>query len=85
MLTHTDWLDRFENLLGYLTASWDGLIVVTGDINIDLLQRTKPLTRQYLDILSSSNLHQHVQKPTITTHKTSTLIDHIISNSPECL
>ena len=83
MLTSTEWLERFENLLGYLTATWDGLIVVTGDINIDLLRPNKPITSQYQVILSSLNLHQHVHKPTRTTDKTSTLIDHIISNLPE--
>ena len=83
MLTSTEWLERFENLLGYLTATWDGLIVVTGDINIDLLRPNKPITSQYQYILSSLNLHQHVHKPTRTTDKTSTLIDHIISNLPE--
>ena len=77
MLTSTEWLERFENLLGYLTATWDGLIVVTGDINIDLLRPNKPITSQYQFILSSLNLHQHEHKTTRTTDKTSTLIDHI--------
>ena len=36
----SDWLDSFESLLGYLTVSWDGLLLVTGDINIDLLKPT---------------------------------------------
>jgi hypothetical protein len=28
----SDWLDSFESLLGYLTVSWDGLLLVTGNI-----------------------------------------------------
>ena len=80
MLTSAEWLEHFESLRGYLTATWDGLIVVIGDINVDLLRPNKPITSQYQDILSSLNLHQHVHKPTRTTDKTSTLIDHIISN-----
>ena len=83
MLNSTKWLERFKNLLGHLTATWDGPIVVKGDINIDLLRPNKPITSQYQFILSSLNLHQHVHKPTRTTDKTSTLIDHIISNLPE--
>ena len=83
MLNSTKWLERFKNLLGHLTATWDGPIVVKGDINIDLLRPNKPITSQYQDILSSLNLHQHVPKPTRTTDKTSTLIDHITSNLPE--
>ena len=81
MLTSTEWLERFENL----TTTWDGLIVVTGDINIDLLRPNKPITSQYQDILSSLNLHQHVHKPTRKTDKTSTFIDHVISNLPESI
>ena len=46
MLTSAEWLKRFESLLGYLTATWDGLIVVVGDINIDLLGPNKPTTSQ---------------------------------------
>ena len=85
ILTLTSWLDKVESLFGYLTASWNGLLVVTGDMNIDLMPGRKkfPFTRQYLNILSSLNLHQHVTKPTRTTKNSSTLIDHIISNSPE--
>ena len=85
MLNSTKWLERFKNLLGHLTATWDGPIVVKGDINIDLLRPNKPITSQYQDILSSLNLHQHVHKPTRTTDKTSTLIDHVISNLPESI
>ena len=76
MLTSAEWLEHFESLRGYLTATWDGLIIVIGDINVDLLRPNKPITSQYQDILSSLNLHQHVHKPTRTTDKTSTLIDH---------
>ena len=42
-----------------------------------------PFTRQYLNILSSLNLQQHLTKPTRTTKNSSSLTDHIISNSPE--
>ena len=85
ILTPTSWLDKVESLFGYLTASWNSLLVFTGDMNTDLMPGRKniPFTRQYLNILSSLNLHQHVTKPTRTTKNSSTLIDHIISNSPE--
>ena len=33
-------------------------------------------------MLTSLNLHQHVQRPTRTTPTSKTLIDHIISNAP---
>ena len=58
---------------------------ILGDVNIDVMPRHKniPFTRQYLDMLSPLNLHQHVTKPTRTTKNSFTLTDHIISNSPE--
>ena len=58
-------------------------MVVAGDINIDVLEPNKAITSQYQDILSSLNLHQRAHKPTRITDKTSTFIDHIISNFPE--
>ena len=46
-------------------------------MNIDLCNNTK---KQYLDMLSNLNLHQHVMKPTRWTNRTAILIGHIISN-----
>ena len=46
MLTSAEWLEHFERLRGYLTATWDGLIIVIGDINVDLLRPNKPITSQ---------------------------------------
>ena len=80
MLTSVEWLKHFESLRGYLTATWDGLIDVTGDINVDLLGPNKPITSQYQDIIFIKLTSTSVHKPTTTTDKTSTLIDHIISN-----
>ena len=36
-----------------------------------------------MEMLSALNLHQHVNKSTRITNKTSTLIDHIISNASD--
>ena len=53
-------------------------------MNIDLMPgRETPFSIQYLDMLLSLNLHQHVGKPTRTTNRSFTLIDHIISNIRE--
>ena len=34
ILPFADWIEKFQNTLGHLTTTWDGLIVVTGDMNI---------------------------------------------------
>ena len=79
----SDWLQCFEALLSDVTVSWDGMLLVTGDFNIDLLKHDKPTTKQYTDLLQSLNLHQLVSKPTRTTKSTATFIDHIVVNIPK--
>ena len=69
-----------EDLLTDLTTSWNGLLILTGDFNIDLFQPDAELTKQYLDLLEIFNLSQHVKEGTRTTPISRTLIDHIISN-----
>ncbi len=83
ILDTQQWLAQMENLLSQLTTSWDGLLILTGDININLLKSDAHLTKQYLDLLSTFDLTQHVQKATRITQTTTTLIDHIISNNPK--
>ena len=34
ILNPSSWLDSLESLLGHLTVSWDGMLILTGDINI---------------------------------------------------
>ena len=83
IITPTNWLDNVKNLLSYLTASWDGQLLVTGDMNMDLMPECEmPFTNQYIDMLLLLYLHQHIAKPTRTTSRSSALIYHI-SNSPD--
>ena len=62
-----DWLDRFQDLLSDVLSIWDGLLIVTGDINIDLLDKSDSITCQYMEILRGFNLTNHVTKPTRVT------------------
>lgn len=74
------WLDKFDDLLSTVMTSWDELLLVTGDINICLLDN-KPnmsnIERQHRKILESSNLTQHITKPTRVTRTTKSLIHHV--------
>lgn len=83
ILSPTDWLDRLENLLGYLTVSWDGILILTGDVNIDMLRPSDNLTKKYQCILDVFGLTQIVTRPTRVTKRSKTLIDHIITNHPQ--
>ena len=77
---YTDWLERMDALLGNITTNWDGLLVVTGDVNIDMLKPSNILTRKYQAMLDVFGLHQMVSKPTRVTRTSKTLLDHIVTN-----
>ena len=84
-INYAGWLQAFDALLGDITISRDGLLLITGDFNVNLLDQASSMTRQYANILDSFNLIQHVTKPTRTTKSSATLIDHIITNMPQCV
>ena len=65
-----------------MKTKWDGVIIITGDINIDLAGEQKESTKRYQNILHSFNLRQHITKP---TWKGKSLIDYICSNVPKKL
>ena len=53
------------SLLIIYTTDWNGVLLIMGDINIDLLPDYHATrTVQYKNILNCFNLHQHVQRPT---------------------
>lgn len=68
--------------MSQIVSTWDGLLIVTGDININLLDKEDNITRQYMDILKGFNLTNYITKPSRTTRTSKSLIDHLISNSP---
>ena len=72
------WLDKFDALLNRVTSVWQGIIIITGDMNIDLLTST-PTTQRYTDNLSCYNLHQQINDP---TRNSTSLIDHISITHP---
>ena len=76
-------LDSLESLLGHLTVSWDGMLILTSDVNIDMLSPLHYLTKRYQTILDVFGLAQVVTHPTRITKTTKTLIDHLITNYPQ--
>ncbi|PFX24876.1 hypothetical protein AWC38_SpisGene10518 [Stylophora pistillata] len=83
MLSPSDWLNSLENLLGYLTVCWDGMLMLTGDINIDMLRPSDHLTKRYQGILDTFELTQIMKRPSRVTRTSKTLIDHFIINHPQ--
>ena len=51
-------------------------VLICGDININVMDMSKPATTRYLDLLDSFSLHQHVNAP---THAKGGNLDHIIT------
>ena len=45
------WLQNFETLLNEVTSKWDDVIIITGDINIDLIGEQKESSKRYENIL----------------------------------
>ena len=72
-----EWLENFERVIGNATLDWTGNVVITGDLNIDLLSNS-PIKDSYLETLRSFDLTQHVNSP---SRKGISLIDHISTNS----
>ena len=58
------------------------MVVLTGDINFDLIGRPDSLVTRYINISDMFGLEQIVTKPTKVTRTSRTLIDHIITNYP---
>ena len=76
------WIEKFDNLISKIITKWDGIIFITGDTNINLLEPTDPTVKKYTEVLQSFDLTQLVDKPTRLGKK---LIDHIITNIPNKL
>lgn len=50
-----------------------------------MLQSSNSFTKQYQTILDVFRLQQMVKQPTRVTRHSSTLIDHIVTNYPQCI
>ena len=72
-----EWCEKLDNLLSQIYIKWDGIIILTGDFNIDLLDGDPTTKSKYMNILKAFELKQHISQP---TRKGKTLIDHISSN-----
>ena len=68
VMVYSDWLESFESLLSDVSATWDGMLMITGDMNVDLLRPDKSSTQNYVNIFQTLSLTQLVTKPTRTTN-----------------
>ena len=76
-----NFITQLENLISSLNQS-NHQVFIVGDMSIDFLKvGTHSKTKDYLDMLYSSNLLPVITKPTRITSHTATLIDHIYTNA----
>ena len=78
-----DWLELSDCLVTDLVSSWDGMLALTGDLNVDLLRPNAPDAVRLLELLDAVNLKQIVSKATRITRRSEMLLDHIITNLPQ--
>ena len=58
------WFESFETLLAHLTVTWEGMLIITGDTNFDLLKPEDNLVKRYSGILDVFDLQQVIKQPT---------------------
>ena len=73
------WIEKLDTLLSIVNSTWNKIIIITGDTNIDYLKPSVALKR-YKEVIETYNLKQHI---IITTRKGTKVIDHIITNLQE--
>ena len=83
--SNTKWLDRFEFFLQNVDNE-NIETVITGDFNIDLTTKGKreySIKRRLLELLTTYQLQQIIDKPTRITESTKTLLDLIICKNSD--
>ena len=73
------WLDHLEHLISNIMIKWDGVMILAGNMNIDLLKQSQ-VADKYMRILATFKLTQVIREP---ARQGKTLIDHIATNIPK--
>lgn len=74
-------LDRTEQIVCTIKQSTSGDTVILGDLNIDLLTANSH-SKRITQFWNACRVKQVISGPTRISKKSSTLIDHIFTNSP---
>lgn len=76
-------LDKIELMVNTIKLSSSGHTLITCDLNIDLTNDNAH-TRKVLQFSNLCQVKQLIDQPTRLTSNSSSLIDHIYTNSPHC-
>ena len=74
-------LDKLENILSKLDRHRNKQIILTGDLNIDLVKHEQEQnSQQLIDLTTRCGFVQVINRPTRVTDHSATLIDHVYTN-----
>eukprot|EP00112_Aurelia_sp_Birch-Aquarium-sp1_P026226 Seg9174.1 transcript_id=Seg9174.1/GoldUCD/mRNA.D3Y31 product="hypothetical protein" protein_id=Seg9174.1/GoldUCD/D3Y31 len=51
LLPVNDWLEKFEETIAYVKSTWDGPVLIAGDMNINLMSFEDTKCRKYLSMI----------------------------------
>ncbi|XP_072017730.1 uncharacterized protein [Amphiura filiformis] len=71
----SDFLNEFDSFLDDIVLL-PGKLLLAGDMNVHWDEQQKPDVRQYINIISSANLVQHINLP---THRSGHILDHVLT------
>ena len=72
----SNFFEKFEEIIKNFTDE----IIITGDINLNILDNNNPSVKKYIKLYESKGFTQTLSEPTRCTSTSSTLIDHILCN-----
>ena len=76
-------LSLIENKVLDISANCPGDIIIMGDTNIDILDKTDVITKRYLNFFKQFNVQQLISTPTRIGLTKSSLLDHALTNCEE--
>ena len=75
-----EWLKKSDSLVHNISRKWNGLLIITGNFNIEFLATECTITKYYNDIPNSHHLFQVIAKP---NRRNTSLIGDFIASTPE--
>ena len=75
----TEWLGKFDPIMGQVLLKWDSTVIYCGDMSIAIIKVNIPVYRLSRDILKEHGLIQQVTQLIRNNHE---ILDHITTNIP---
>ena len=70
--------EKLQQIISYVKSTWNETLLITGDININMLDQQNSFKCCYKDMLEQFNLIQIVQNPTRTSRTSSAVYANVL-------